>query len=290
MSDLKKILECPCCYDIPLPGTISTGLCANGHVVCTDCTIQILRHSDCCPLCRHLQFYVVRGHSLTVKIIQTLTNHLTYSCPYHNCMRTMTGNLYLQHLKDCEYKPIDCPAANCIYNAPIADYLNDRHPECLDIVYRNEDIGCWDFAVDMRMVYCFDTNIARVNETFKPSLLVGKWNHGEHDSHAYINMIQRQGSIVIYAGWMNKLIDMESSMKDLRVDLSVYIHSASGIIGHFVSKSPVYEGDSITQNSVGVSILRQTLFNWAEWSNVTICPACNIRTPHFHIKARILRN
>jgi hypothetical protein len=291
LEDLKKLLECPCCYDIPFPGTNSTGLCENGHIVCTRCAQQVLRQSASCPMCRDLKFYIVRGHCLTIKVINILTNHMIYTCKHANCLQAMTGNLLLQHQRLCQFKPLICPAANCGFISPISDFLSGEHPECLDIVQRDHVLEGWHLTINIDQAYCFDTNIARVNESYKPSLLVGRWNDGQFDSHAYINMANKHGNVIVFPGWLNKYHHMDDSLKNLKINMSVFIYSISGVIGQFVAKRPLYQGNQVTQINDGVCLHRQTLFNWSEWSSSVICPECpgNVQTPHFHVKVAIVR-
>lgn len=291
LEELKKILECPVCMDVPRPGTIEIGLCHNGHIACLECTRTILSQDKRCIICRQPGFQIVRGFSIAIKTIQLVANHLYYVCTYSHCRESMLGNVLLQHEKMCRYKPIGCPKMECNVNAPIDFFLEDRHNACVKTIKRQLPLPGWHFVLDMDMVYCFDTNIARVSDLFCPIILTGKCCRGEIESHAFVNMISRQGSIVVYAGWLNNYNDVDDTIQNIRIDLSVFIHSASGKIGQFASKKPLFQGETIKNNSEGVSIARNTLYNWAEWSNRTICPECpdNNYKPHIHVQIVIKR-
>lgn len=289
VDDLKKLLECPCCLELPFPEDLSIGLCNNGHYVCLTCSSRILLRTDRCPLCRQPGFQIIRGFSFVVKTIQLLTNQLVYVCRHGNCNEQRSGNELLQHEKICRLKPVECPRLDCFYKGPIDQFLDDHHFPCVQVVKRQLPSPGWSFVIDLDMAYCFDTNTARVHEHFNPIILQGRCCRGEIESHAYVNMFYAQGTVIIFAGWLNKFEETSEAIQNIKIEMSVYVNSVSGKIGQFVAKRPKYQGDAVTHSTDGVSFARHTLYNWSEWSNATDCPECpnSVRKPHVHVKVGI---
>lgn len=291
LEELKKLLECPICLELPLPGTVELGLCQNGHYVCLDCTNQILELSKRCPVCRQPSLEVLRGFNIATNAIELLTNNLVYQCSHVNCSEVMPGGVLEQHQKYCRQKPVTCPRLECFFYAPIDYFLDDKHKPCVETIKRRLPNSGWQYAFDLDLVYCFDTNIARVNERFNPVILVGKCCSGEIESQAYIGMVSRQGAILIYVGWLNKYDEVDAHIQDLKIEMSVYIHAESGKIGQFNCKRPIFQEEHINSNSDGISIARNTLYNWADWSHNVVCPECPgyVVRPHAHIQVNIKR-
>lgn len=292
IEELKRILECPCCFELPFPEDISIGLCSNGHYVCLTCTNRILLRADRCPVCRESGFQILRGFTVVVKVIQLLTNNLTYKCRHNNCLEEMTGNVLVLHERMCHLKPVKCPRHDCFYRGPVSQFLDDQHFPCVQVAKRQLPNSGWSFTIDLDMMYCLDTNQAGVHEHFNPIILAGKCCNDLTDSHAYVNMTMIHSLVVIFAGWLDKRDDVPEFIRNSTVELFVYVNSRSGKIGHFVAKRPKYEGEEIGHTTDGVSLARHTLYNWAEWSNAIVCPECpnNLRKPHVHVRVAIKQN
>lgn len=288
VDELKKILECPCCFELPYPEDVSIGLCLNGHYVCLTCTHTILQRADRCPICRVTGLDVLRGFNVVVRVIQLLTNNLTYKCRHNDCLEEMSGSVLLLHEKLCSYKPVKCPRFDCFYRGPICQFLDNKHFPCVQVVQRQMPNPSWSFTLDLDMAYCFDNNQCRVHQNFSPFVLTGKCCNELIDSHAYVNMIKHNGLIVFYAGWLNKKSDVSDLIRNINVELFVYVNAGSGKIGQFVAKRPKFEGEEFFHSTEGVSLARHTLFNWAEWSNAFECPECpNVQKPHIHVSVAI---
>lgn len=284
VEPLCKLLECFCCLELPKPGTTTVGICSNGHMTCQDCGLRILKNKDfgACPMCRENTFRVRPGHKLAVSIIQILTNNLLYNCEHPNCNQQITGDHLVIHQKRCPFKPILCPKTECFEKEPLANYFSGQHP-CVRVAYLDEATQMWDVTVAITDIYSFDANEIYIPDTFKPILLKGITNIG-YISSAYINIVHKHGKAAFFAGWLNLKDDVEEQYKTIQIDTHVYVNTANGQVGQFISRSPKYQYETDPFVEYSIALTRHTLFRWAEWSQ---CKTCNTILPHVHISVSL---
>jgi hypothetical protein len=286
VEQLKTALRCPCCLKKPQPVTASVGMCNNGHMTCESCAKKIItRPPAVCPVCREPSFNVARGHCLAVSVLEILTAFLLYSCRYSSCTVQLNGPAILQHQQQCPYKPVRCPSLDCSYRGPIGMFMDGFHDSCIT-VYDALVNGVWAFGVEFSKVYCFDDNIVNITTQFKTILLRGTTLNG-YVSRAFINVTFQDNGIVIYAGWMDNRDQVETKYTRLKIDIFAYINTASGEIGHYSSRFPIfgYEQGRI-ESEDGVHISKNMIYNWAKWSGQHRCHECNIAPPHFHVRVQ----
>lgn len=287
VQQLKKSLECPCCLEEPRPNTTAVGLCSNGHMTCEPCAARLLQQANArCPVCRQPTFKIVRGHRLAMSVIQIMTAFLTYKCKHTDCPEQKTGDIIAQHEITCVHKPIQCPKKSCEYQGPVYTFMTGMHSGCVSVIDMNDD-DSWYFTINANHIYSFDTNEARLSDRFKPLVLKGTTSTGL-DSHAVINIVARNGGIVLYAGWLNKRNHVEDKYgQKLRVEIFAYINTESGEIGQYAAKSPRFEGESVVHDEDGVYIPRRMIYNWSQWSSQYQCHECTAarhKKPHIHVQ------
>lgn len=286
VQQLKKALECPCCMEEPQPNTTSVGLCSHGHMTCEPCATLVLQQTNTCPVCRQPTFRIVRGHKLAVSVIQIMAAFLIYRCRHANCPEQRSGDEITQHEMVCLHKPVKCPRQTCPYSAPLYAFMDGSHNTCVSVCGNlTEDKKAWCFTINAAHVYCFDTNVAKVSPNFSPVILQGTTENG-YVSNAYINIKERNGGVVIFAGWLNNKSHVEEKYKSVKIEVFVYINTRYGSIGLFSSKAPIFEGEPVPQDEDGVFIPRAMLYNWADWAGQYCCHECPTqkRKPHIHVE------
>jgi hypothetical protein len=282
VQQLKNVLRCPCCLKKPRPITTSVGMCDNGHTTCEPCGRRLLEQPPAlCPVCREPKFKVVRGHYLAVSVLEIVTAVILYSCRHHGCAENMNGSDLVQHEIQCSYKPLACPSINCDYKGPLHVFMDGLHNNCIE-VYNRMMGNLWSFPVEISKVYCFDTNFVKISNRFKTILLQGT-TVNNFVSRAYMNIILGNNGIIIFTGWMDKKDDVAAKYTKLKIDMFAYINSASGEIGHYSSRPPVFEGE-VLNNEDGLHIPCHMLYNWAKWSSQHKCPECQLQSLHFHVR------
>jgi Zinc finger, C3HC4 type (RING finger) len=288
VQQLKKALECPCCMEVPLPDTVVVGMCSNGHLTCGMCAVQVLQRGNQCPVCRQPTLKIVRGHHLAVSVIHIMTSFMMYNCKHNSCTEIKSGAEITVHELRCIHKPIECPRNGCQYKAPIYKVMDNDHHACLAIAERRDpDDESWYFSLAANHIYSFDTNEIRISHRFKPVLLKGTF--GDMESHAYINIVARNGGVVIYSGWLNKREHVDENISNnLKIEIFAYVTTASGEVGQYASRNPKFEGESVQHDDEGVFIPRHILYNWSEWSCQYRCHECAssgvTRRPHIHFQ------
>lgn len=282
VEQLKKCLECPCCLEPPKPDTVIVGLCSNGHITCETCGSNVLRTTTACPVCRQPSFKLVRGHRLALNVIQIMTSMMIYVCKHENCVEQKNGKEIGQHEATCVFKPVLCPKIGCLFKAPINTYLDGVHDSCVTLCDIENDM--WDFSVDASMFFSFDNNTISINSQLKPVVLKGMTSAGI-ESHAYINFKEQNNYFIVSSGWLNTNTHLSQEVKDLKIEIFVYINTASGEVGQYSSKAPRFQGQDFYHDEDSVCIPRHMVYNWSKWSVQFECPECpsSQRTiPHFH--------
>ena len=113
MNSVKKVLECPVCYQIYGPPRIWQ--CTNGHLTCDECH----EHSTTCPLCRSA-FSNVRPLA-----VEELSRQLPLKCKNNilGCDVVLPLRDRETHEGSCEYTPGHCPVLSCNSQFLIKDTL-----------------------------------------------------------------------------------------------------------------------------------------------------------------------
>jgi len=114
MNSVKKILECPVCYQIYGPPRIWQ--CTNGHLTCDQCH----EHSTTCPLCRSA-FSNVRPLA-----VEELSRQVPLKCKNNaqGCEVTLPLREREMHEQSCEFTPGHCPVLSCNLQFLIKDTLH----------------------------------------------------------------------------------------------------------------------------------------------------------------------
>jgi hypothetical protein len=160
--------------------------------------------------------------------------------------------------------------------------MDGLHDSCISVYDALLD-GVWAFGVEFSKVYCFDENLINITTQFKTILLRGTTLNG-YVSRAFINVTFQNNGIVIYAGWMDNKDEVEAKYTRLKIDLFAYINTASGEIGHYSSRFPIF-GNKVDDID-GVYVPKHMIYNWAKWSSQHRCHECDIIPPHFHVRAQ----
>jgi E3 ubiquitin-protein ligase SIAH1 len=92
-EDLVPLLECPVCFDLPLP-PIRT--CYQGHIICVNCCDKL----SVCPLCQK-PIGIGRNY-----FAETFLNTCTMRCRYYEdgCAVELPGSKIRAHMDRCNYR------------------------------------------------------------------------------------------------------------------------------------------------------------------------------------------
>lgn len=285
LEQMKKILECCCCLDLPDPDSTEVGICSFGHLTCAPCGQQILqkRNVGNCPICRDATFKIAKGHKLAMFVLQLLNNHMMYACKYPNCPLEILGTEFGQHHKTCTFKPVLCPKTGCKEEACPVFLFYDQlcHKSCVTVESFNPATNSWNFTYNINHLYSFDTNTARVSDKFKPTLL--KSAKDDDKMCAYVNAITKPKVILFYVGWMDQKNHVSDAIKGQKIGINVYVNTKTGKIGQYLCRTPKFEDETTVLNEEGVYLTKHTLFCWALWANEYQCHECTVTYPHVHI-------
>jgi len=96
-EELLPLLECPVCFDLPLP-PIRT--CNQGHIICAECCPKL----SGCPLCQSPIGY---GRNF---FAEDFISKTTIRCKYRldGCSMLLAGAGVRDHVKGCTFRPIRC--------------------------------------------------------------------------------------------------------------------------------------------------------------------------------------
>lgn len=110
-EELLPLLECPVCFDLPLP-PIRT--CCQGHIICAECCPKL----SGCPLCQSPIGY---GRNF---FAEDFVNKSTMRCKYRldGCSCLLSGAIVKDHVKKCTFRPIEC--TQCQKNICFRDFEN----------------------------------------------------------------------------------------------------------------------------------------------------------------------
>ena len=116
VEKIQNILECPVCYQTPKnPEKIQ--ICSNHHIVCENCKSKI----DKCPTCRTENF---QGKN---PLLQKILSALPKICPFvdEGCeiIEPQDDDELENHLKICQYRPIDCVHNPCKSKIPFSNLI-----------------------------------------------------------------------------------------------------------------------------------------------------------------------
>lgn len=92
-DDVLPLLECPVCFDLPLP-PIRT--CIQGHIICADCCLKLPR----CPLC---QQRIDIGRNF---FAEHFLNNSVIKCKFtiDGCRAELPGEKLKRHMQTCEFR------------------------------------------------------------------------------------------------------------------------------------------------------------------------------------------
>ena len=124
VTDIQRILECPVCYKTPdCPDDVH--FCSNGHLVCDGCYKNIL--DEKCPVCRSEDW---NGQNLFVRQILSALPKL---CPFPGCEIQLESKDRNSHMKNCQYRLIDCigswdcPSKKIAFKDSFIKHLEEEH-------------------------------------------------------------------------------------------------------------------------------------------------------------------
>ncbi|XP_053435089.1 E3 ubiquitin-protein ligase SIAH1-like [Nycticebus coucang] len=97
-SDLRKLFECPFCFEYVLPPIVQ---CQCGHLVCVSCRQNLAS----CPTCQGPL------GSIRNLAMEKVANSLTFPCKYalSGCGLTLPPTEKADHEEHCEFRPYSCP-------------------------------------------------------------------------------------------------------------------------------------------------------------------------------------
>jgi len=94
VNDLKKLIECPVCLDVPRKGPVFS--CPNGHLVCSKCK------RESCPTCRE-----VMGENKSL-VATAVIEKVLHECKFVECEAEFPLQRIEQHEKYCYHRLVPC--------------------------------------------------------------------------------------------------------------------------------------------------------------------------------------
>ena len=106
MDDLKGLVECPVCLNLPRQGS-PMPVCSNGHFVCLACRDQIRQAAGLeeakCPSCM-----VVLGNATSV-LASRVIQRATHECEHDGCEEKIPFAHLEKHRLACLFRKVLCP-------------------------------------------------------------------------------------------------------------------------------------------------------------------------------------
>jgi len=136
-EELLPLLECPVCFDLPLPPILT---CYQGHIICANCCPKLV--SKKCPLC---QKGIGFGRNF---FAEDFVNKSTMRCKYRSdgCNALFTGAEAKAHIPQCKYRPLKC--LHCSSRIAFGDF--EKH------LWNKHKISQWDIFENGIKVYEFE--------------------------------------------------------------------------------------------------------------------------------------
>ena len=116
---LEDRIKCPVCLDIPRSGPVFC--CPKGHAVCSSC---YQGHSSECPMCR------TRMYRNTSLLAATVIESIEHVCKHEECGRRMTLEELEEHMADCAWRQVACPAVRCKRKVTFSTLMDHILNEC----------------------------------------------------------------------------------------------------------------------------------------------------------------
>jgi len=117
VDNLKNMVECPICLEVPRKGPIF--MCSNGHFLCEKCRRQN------CPTCRE-----VMGNNKSILAVAVIENIL-HDCKFAECEQKYPLDKIEQHEKNCKHRIVSCPYySDCTEKVPLPKLLNHLEMTC----------------------------------------------------------------------------------------------------------------------------------------------------------------
>ena len=102
IENVQRILECPVCYNTP-GNPDEAHFCSNGHLLCDTCHKKIVDKK--CPTCRSEDW---NGHHALMPLMKQILSVLPKICPFGKCKTQFESVDREIHLKNCQYRLVDC--------------------------------------------------------------------------------------------------------------------------------------------------------------------------------------
>ena len=93
IDDLKGLVECPVCREVPRKGPIFT--CPNGHLVCRRCK------RESCPMCREIM-----GDYKSLVAVEVI-GRILHDCKFAECEEKFPLNQVKEHEKLCKHRVVN---------------------------------------------------------------------------------------------------------------------------------------------------------------------------------------
>lgn len=92
-DDIVSFLECPVCFELPLP---PIRMCIQGHIICADCCCRLKK----CPLC---QQKIDIGRNF---FAENFLNQSIIKCKFKvdGCKEELPGEKMKQHMQTCDFR------------------------------------------------------------------------------------------------------------------------------------------------------------------------------------------
>jgi len=117
VDNLKKMVECPICLDVPRKGPIF--MCPNGHFLCEKC------RQENCPTCRKIM-----GDNKSILAVAVIENIL-HDCKFAECKQKFPLDKIEDHEKICKHRIVSCPYYSyCTEKVPLPKLLNHLETKC----------------------------------------------------------------------------------------------------------------------------------------------------------------
>lgn len=299
---MEAVFECPVCLEAPRPMTTTMGFCANGHLFCSACTLQLHdQTNNLCPVCRAPHIFISHYNMFVKKMFSILGSFAVYKCEFDYCPFVDVGKDLLIHERFCCFRPVTCP--KCEGFGLFANiFWGDHTCFALCDVTKSEPIQLqegkmlWEFAMDVRGMMDLDTDDIVIGESVRPILLRID-NDTDFRAYVYPQYDIVYNYLVFNVRWLALKAYSDYTVQRLKFKIKVTMSTEYGTMSKGCLVRPLFHCESLTGTDFdGVRMKNHEIRSWLSMANFGeghLCKECHsaklINRPHFHILVEMIK-
>lgn len=233
---VRRALECPVCFELPLPGDDSWVDCENGHATCGNCFKRI--HGNACPVCREDPVMLMPRSQPRNDIVDALHDYLPAVCPHADCGTVLPGSVMERHRKLCKHKPVACPRPGCNVVRSWFDMSHLAAPNCYRIEMARTRQEGWDLVFPFSEFLDPESGLTRravearrrlLATTMENNLEEGAGNGETYcRAVAYFEIDPASGDVCFHVIWADRRDNCTETEKNRRVLMAASLYVSHG--------------------------------------------------------------